>query len=554
MKKQPKRNHPKYETLKEYFDRSIKRYKNRIAFVELKDNSKTTFEEFGNNCIYGAWALNKIVNNKKTNCAIIAENSVAYMVSYFSTILSNNVAVLIAGDLDEETLIYQINHADCKIIFISNKHLSKIESIKKKLTKVIVIDDEQSGEYKLSELISQGKNKKEEVFEAYKNLKVKPDEPCQILFTSGTSGYNKAVVLSNRNVCCSVYSALENFGRYDDTISILPFYHAYENSCHVLPAIFCGCTNHINDSLTHVVKNLKNTPAEMTVVVPMVLDTIANRIKSESRKLHAEKYLKMGLRWSRIFRVLGIDLREKWFEPVLSKVSDSLRTFVVGGAAVSTETYDLLSGLGFVIVNGYGETECAPLIACNTPDRQNRLSVGKIITDMQVKIGEKDENGNGEILVKGKGVMLGYYNDEEATKQSFDKDGWLHTGDLGHLNKMGELFICGRSKNLIILSNGKNVYPEELEILLKKKIKYIEEVIVNTDKKQKGIYANLYLDDNFTKNKTDEEIYNIVKFDVTRFNKTMPTYKYINDIKIYKEPFKKNINHKIVRSIVGDYF
>lgn len=551
MKKYPRKIHPKYSTLRHYFDYSINKFKNKVAFIELKDNTQYTFKDFGADCIYASYYLSKYTNDKETKCAIIAENSVAFVISYFSIILSNNVAVLIAGDLDEETLIKQINQADCEIVFISKQYLPKIASIKNKLNKIIVVDDEEQKQHTtLNELVLDGKQNNSEALEQYRHTKASPKQLCQILFTSGTVGYNKAVMLSNENVCCSVYSALENFGRYNHTISILPFYHAYENACHVLPAIFCGCTNHINDSLTHVMKNVKNTPAEMTVIVPMVLDTLASRIKGEAKRLHATKYLNMGLKTSRLLRKIGIDPREKWFEPVLSKVSDSLRTFVVGGAAVSTDTYDLLTGLGFIIINGYGETECAPLIACNTPEKQHRLSVGKAITDMEIKIGEKDENGNGEILVKGKGVMIGYYNDEKSTKAAFDEDGWLHTGDLGHLNRKGELFICGRSKNLIILSNGKNIYPEELEALLQKNIKYIEEVIVGVDKKEKAICANLYLNENFTAGKTDDEIYKIVSFDIAKFNRKMPTYKYISDINIVKEPFKKNINKKIVRSSI----
>ena len=549
MKKQPKRKHPKHNTLKAYFDYSIEKYKNNIAFIELKNNTKITFDDFGKKCIYAAWSLNKLLKKKNAKCAIIAENSIEYMISYFSIVLSNNVVVLVAGDLDEETLAYQINHTDCETLFVSKQYITKIESIKNIKNNIIVLEAcEQSHYTKLNDLVLDGESNKEKVANYYNNLKVESNQPCQILFTSGTSGYNKAVVLSNENVCCSVYSALENFGRYDNTISILPFYHAYENACHTLPALFCGCTNHINDTLTRVMKNLKNTPAEMTVVVPMVLDTIAGRIKYEAKKLHATKYLKMGIKTSNLLRKIHIDMREIWFEPVLSKFSSSLRTFVVGGAAVKTDTYDLLTSLGFVIINGYGETECAPLIACNTPEKQDRLSVGKVITDMEVKIGEKDENGNGEIMVKGKGVMLGYYKDKKATKETIDENGWLHTGDLGHLNKKGELFICGRSKNLIILSNGKNIYPEELEMMLLKKIKYIEEVIVNTNESQTGIYANVYLNEDFTKDKTSDEIYSKVKSDITIFNKKMPTYKYINDVKIFKEPFKKNINKKIVRS------
>lgn len=552
MKKYPKRNHPKYDTLKKYFDYSIKKYKSKIAFVELKDNSQITFEEFGNDCIYLSWSLNKLIDKTNIKCAIIAENSVSYMLSYFATILSNNVAVLIAGDLDEETLVQQINKADCEVIFISKQYIKKIDAIKDKIKNLIVIDEKQNEYLYINDLILEGRENRTKAINYYKKIKASPEQPIQILFTSGTLGYNKAVMLSNENVCCSVYSALENFGRYNHTISILPFYHAYENACHVLPAIFCGCTNHINDSLTHVMKNIKTTPAEMTVVVPMVLDTLASRIKYESKKLHATKYLNMGLTTSKLLRKVHIDMREKWFEPILSRISDSLRTFVVGGAAVSVDTYDLLTGLGFTIINGYGETECAPLIACNTPDKQSRFSAGKVITDMKVKIGKVDENGNGEILVKGKGVMLGYYNDEAATKEAFDEDGWLKTGDLGHINKKGELFICGRSKNLIILSNGKNIYPEELETLLLRKIKYIEEVVVNTDKKQKEIRANLYLNESFTKDKTEEEIYKEVNFDIAKFNRKMPSYKYINSIKIYNEPFKKNVNKKIVRSALRE--
>lgn len=296
-------------------------------------------------------------------------------------------------------------------------------------------------------------------------------------------------------------------------------------------------------------KNIKNTPAEITVVVPMVLDTLAQQIVIGCKKANVENYVKAGTILSSFLRkVFFIDIREKMFKSILCSCSSSLRTFVVGGAPIRTSSYELLENIGYKIINGYGETECGPLISCNTLQKQSKKTVGKAIPDMEIKIDGKDDSGNGEILVKGKGVMSGYYKDEEATNKAIDNDGWLHTGDLGCLDRKSNLYITGRLKNLIILSNGKNIYPEEIESLLTKKIEYISEVIVSTDKKQTGLYADAYLFDRFSAGKTEEELYNIINSDIRKFNKNMPSYKYIKDVRIHREPFKKNVNQKIVRS------
>ena len=554
--KYSKREYPKYDTIKEYFEFSYRSNPSKIAYVDLKDDSSISFEDFRNNCIYARYSLNQLLKKNSVKCCVISENSIAYMNSYFSIIFSNNVAVLIAGDLDEETLAYQIDHTDCEVAFVSKKYLDKVNSVKDKckdIKHIILLDEDTNEEYQtLNDLIRNGNNEK--AIKEYEDFKVDENKACLILFTSGTSGYNKAVQLSNRNICCSVYTVLMKFGNFNTTLSVLPFYHSYENCCHVLPSLFCGCTNYINDSASHVMRNFKKVPAEVTVVVPTILDTIANKIRAEAKRLHSEKYLKMGIKTSNTLRMIGIDMREKWFKAVLSRMSDSLRTFVVGGAAINPENYDLLTSIGLTIINGYGETECSPLIACNSIERQDRIAVGKVIEDMEVKIDNKDANGNGEILVRGKGVMLGYYKDKKATNETIDSDGWLHTGDLGHFNRRKELVITGRSKNLIILANGKNVYPEELEFLLSKHIRYIKEVIVHTNDKQSGLYASAYLDEDFTINKSDDEIYKKLKFDIAKFNKKMPSYKYIIDVNIKKEPFKKNINKKIVRKrINSDY-
>ena len=551
MKLESNKRYPKYETLREYLDYSSEMFNDKIALVEVKDDSKVTFKEFRDSSIYVAYSLSGLLNKDDTKCAIIGENSIAFMIAYFGAILSNNVSVLIAGDLDTDTLTYQIDYTDCEIVFASRRYMAKINEIRENLPKVkhvILLDDEEQKKHiKIQDLILEGKKSGEKAFCKYNDMITEPDRICQILFTSGTSGYNKAVMLSNRNVCCSVYSALVYMGRFGTTISVLPFYHAYENACHVLTVLFGGFTNYINDNLMHMMKNFKEIPAEVTVVVPMVLDSIVARIKAESDRLHTTKYLAWGMKGSDVLRKIGIDVREKWYKSILCNFSKELRTFIVGGAAVSIDTYNILTSIGFNIITGYGETECGPLIACNTLEKHNGVSVGKVIEDMEVKIGAADENGNGEILVKGKGVMVGYYKEDEATRATFDEDGWLKTGDLGHFNSKKELVICGRSKNLIILSNGKNVYPEELEILLKKRLKYIEEVVVSTNEKQTGIYAEIYPNKAFAEGKTDDELYKIIKFDVAKFNKKMPTYKYIKDIKIRREEFKKNINKKIVR-------
>lgn len=543
---------PYYHTIKEYFDRSIDLFEDNEAFVDLKDNYTLTYGQIGNKVIRNSYALKKMFDFNKTHCAIYSENCALYMVAYFTVINADDVVILIDNELNNETLFRQINYADCEVVFLSEKNKKKIDLIKENCPKVkqfIILKNEDDEQYlTLKNLEEKGDA---EIVEAKKfHDELEPDENamCEILFTSGTTGANKGAMLSNKNVCCSIYASIVHLGTYDNTISILPFYHAYESACHVLPGFCVGVRNYINDSLIRVANNLKSTPAEITVVVPMVLDLLATRIKSESKRRSLWKYLRVGMVVSKGLRGVGIDLREQFFKPVFASTSQTLRTFVVGGAQVSAETYDFLTALGFKIINGYGATECSPLIASYTPFRQGRFSVGKVVPNMEVKIGETDENGNGEIMVKGDGVMLGYYKDIDATNVVIDSNGWLHTGDLGHIDNNNYVYICGRIKNLIILPNGKNVYPEELEQLLLDDIKAIKEVIVYDDEKQTGIYATVVLDEEYSKGKEGKQLYNEIKQEIVNFNKKMPAYKRITDFRIRRKPFNKNTSKKIIRS------
>lgn len=380
-----------------------------------------------------------------------------------------------------------------------------------------------------------------------------------MLFTSGTTGSSKCVMLSERNImsCASAACESVDFSENDVTLSVLPMHHTYELTITIAEMLY-GLTICINDNLKHILKNLKVFRPTALVLVPLFVSTFQKKIWDEVKKKGKTKQLKVGMHTSDALRLVGIDMRRKLFSDILAAFGGNLEKIICGGAAMQPEHMKLFDSLGINLCEGYGITECSPLIAVNPYFRKKLGSVGPAVPCCEVKIdGEStDAAGHiiGEILVKGENVMIGYYDNEEANLAAFTDDGWFRTGDIGYVDSDGYIFITGRKKTVIVLNNGKNVFPEEIEEYLARLDSISECVVVGRDKGDGSeIMLTAVIYPNFNAYPEEEPIDAIaedIKKQVLELNRKLPSFKQIRNIDIRKTEFEKTTSKKIKRFLV----
>lgn len=549
-------------------------YPDNIAYRQLegkdKESSVTFFELYRNVNALRAALLERGLTGK--HIAVYGESSIAWITVYLAITTGIDVCVPIDRELPVETVVTQINFSDAEIVFTSGKSLGKLRKALAECPKVrrIVIMRE-NGELApgkitsenplpesiggkdvlyMKDLIARGLEL--ERVNGWKDVLpvIDPDTTCLIIFTSGTTGANKGVMLSNRNIMGTLRGCARLLHFPGTSISVLPINHSYELHAHLMSCIYCGTTVVINDDLKHLLKNLELYGPEMSCMVPMMLDLIARKIRNEIVRNGQEKRFDRAVRVSNALRKCRIDLRKKFFKKLREPLGGNLDMIICGGAPLSQDTVDFFDNIGVRVYNGYGITECAPVVAVNPLNRPRKLSVGHVLPTTDVRVADPDENGNGEIQFRGDMVMQGYYKDEESTKAVFTDDGWFRTGDVGYIDTDGYLYLCGRLKNLIILPNGKNVYPEEVEEALHERIPYIKECVVFADKDNTGIYAIFYLDRDFVREHgldTLDRQKEFMKDDVRRFNSEMPGFKRLTDYEMTDREFEKSTTKKIQR-------
>jgi long-chain acyl-CoA synthetase len=389
----------------------------------------------------------------------------------------------------------------------------------------------------LDSLIVYGNSLIENGDASYIDSQIDTKKHSAIIYTSGTTGIGKGVMLSQENLISNITAAASMVfcGKDDVVISILPIHHTYEFTCTILAVLLCEATICFNESLKHLSDNLKLFKPTLLFLVPLISETVYKKIIVEATKSGKIKKLETGIKISNTLRFFGIDIRNKLFADVQNVFGGRLKKVVVGGAPMNSKISKAYRDIGILMLQGYGITECSPLVAVNREKQYNDRSVGLIVPCNEVRI--KD----GEIQVKGSNVMLGYYKNEQATKETFDGE-WFKTGDLGYIDKEGFLFITGRKKNLIILDNGKNIYPEEMEGYLLV-IKEIKEVVVYSENNL--ITADIYPDVEI------ENVEKIIKRQIESINKTLPLYKQVQTIKFRQTEFEKTTTKKIKRHKVG---
>ncbi|HZK38981.1 MAG TPA: AMP-binding protein [Clostridia bacterium] len=484
-----------------------------------------------------------------------------YVTAYLTAVNGGGYIVPLDNELSAEQTFNFIERSEAQVIFYTDSQNSKIAQIAPQLKNIKLFVPINPGEdYKfaenvipIEELIAMGKAELEAGNTTYTKHEIDMNKMSAILFTSGTTGTSKGVMLSQNNLTAAINATVQTMPFEDDirSISILPVHHAYEMTCEHLSAMVIGGEMYINDNIKHIKRTLSEFKPTILVVVPLFVETMYKRIWVEARKKGMDKKLKFGLALSNFLLRFKIDIRKKLFSDVTAAFGGDVKLVVCGGAPIDPELVKNFYALGIVILEGYGITECAPLVAVNLPSKIKLGSVGQPVMGCTVKIDTEspDADGDtGEILVKGENVMLGYFKDPEATSEVFTEDGWFRTGDFGYVDKQGYVFITGRKKNIIITSNGKNVYPEELEEYIDK-IELVEESVVIERKKEGApiIVAIIVPNEELTEGMTDDEIYKKIKAEVDRINNGLPPHKFIYDIEIRHEKFERNTTLKIIR-------
>ncbi len=537
----PPESFPTYRTLRELIEYKAIHRPNDIAFQYLKGRQEVithTYGEFYRQVTYlGTYMLKRGIRGRKI--ALVGENSYQWLLCFFAIITSGNIAVLVSKDAtpaEASTLIFQ-SQAD--VVVTSAKYTYEQELLEQKLLKSKYCFSMRD----LDDWMEKGRRFYEKGRGLYEKVELDPDQMCVIFFTSGTSGTSKGVMLSHTNILANVNDAAQVYQPEGPTLAILPFTHAFGLNTGVLLIIHYGYPVFISNGLPSFMREMTIAKPNILFLVPLFIETFSNTIWRTAEKQGQAKTLRMAMTASNALMKVGVDKRQKFFSSILEKFGGNLKYIICGGAALDPRYIKEFRTMGIDLMQGYGITECSPIISVNTSLDGFRApddSVGWTFPSVELKIDDPDSTGRGEILVKGPGVMLGYYNDPHSTADAF-RDGWFCTGDLGRINKDGSLTITGRKKNLIILSNGENVSPEEIEYMLGQ-IPEIAEVVVYPE-------GNLMVAEIFpTENDLcDNDLKAVIQERINDYNASQPSHKRINKVKIRKSEFEKTNTMKIKR-------
>lgn len=502
---------------------------------------------------------------REEKVAIIGENSYGWCCSFFAVMATGGVTVPVDKELPLEDIDGIITTTGSKAVIFGRSSEAKIKELllKGSLKSVGLLisvaaesslEAEDFGNRKLTSLAAM-QEKGAQLFKdgdnSYYDYKIDANRLASIVFTSGTTGKGKGVMLSQANIGLDMTLGMYNFDITRKTLHVLPPHHTFGSTVNYVGHLAQGCEVYISSGIKHVSDEIREQQPTHLILVPAFLEVMNRKIWTTARKSGKEGLLKAMMKVSDLLRKVGIDVRRKLFSSVLSAFGGKLELIICGGANLDEEIIRTFDSLGITILNGYGITECSPLISANRNEYRKPGSVGTPILACRVKIDDPDENGEGEICVKGPNVMLGYYNNPEATAEVFDKDGFFHTGDYGRLDEEGWIYITGRKKNLIILSNGKNVYPEEIEADLQK-VEGVTEVVVyagesRVQKDKITIVAEIFPDAELLKDKGITNLQKYFENQVKELNARMPHYKAVKRVKLRDTEFQKNTSRKITR-------
>ena len=540
------------------------KYSNNIAY-KFKKNANTPDEEYVNitykQFIEDIKALStgllEFIKERK-KVALIGNNRYEWCMSYLAVTTGNMIVVPLDKALPEKEIETLIEQSEAETIIFDKKYediMLKIKRENDNVDKLICMDDINNNEIEnLSDILKQGKKLLESGDTRYENIKINNKDISILLFTSGTTNFPKGVMLSQNNICSNI-SAIATWVKIypnDTLLSFLPIHHTFECTITFLYGLYSGASVAFCDGLKHIQKNLAEYKVSVFVAVPLVLETMYKKIQHAIEEKGKTKLINTMSKISNALLKCHIDLRKKFFKQVLDNFGGHLRVVFYGAAPMNKDTIIGYNNLGIDLIQGYGLTETSPVISAETDKEKRPGSVGLILPNLEAKIENPDNEGIGEITVKGPSVMLGYYENEEETKKVL-KNGWFSTGDFGYMDEDGFLYVTGRKKDIIVLKNGKNVYPQEIEFLINK-IPYVIESLVYPREKSKTdtmLCAKIVYDEEMIKQylgeKTQKEYKDIIWKEIKEINKELPVFKHVKDITLTKEPFAKTTTQKVKR-------
>ena len=553
------------KSFRELLKKMEKEYGKNTAFKYKKDPTakepeyiEKTYQQFTKDIkALSTGLLSLGLKNKRV--VVVGNNRYEWCTTYLAATTGNMIIVPLDRALPEGEMKTLIQRSEAEAVVFDKKYEEIMLELKQDNTNnvkiLICMDDEKNSEIEnYSDILKKGYQLLEDGNNQYENMKIDNQKMSIMLFTSGTTNLPKAVMLSQENICANI-SAIATWVKLyqtDTLLSFLPIHHTFECTITFLYGLYWGTTIAFCDGLKYIQKNLQEYQISVFVAVPVVLETMYKKIQKAIEEKGKTKLIHTMSKISNCLLKCKIDLRKVFFKQVLDNFGGNLRVVLYGAAPMNKETIIGYNNLGIDLIQGYGLTETSPVIACETDKEKRPGSVGVPLINLQVKIENPNEEGIGEIVVKGPSVMLGYYNNEEETKKSL-KDGWFYTGDYGYLDKDEFLYVTGRKKDIIVLKNGKNVYPQEIEFLINK-IPYIVESLVyqreqsNTDTMlcAKIVYDEQLIKENLGE-KSEKEYQEIIWKEIKEINKELPIFKHIKKISITNKPLAKTTTQKVKR-------
>lgn len=518
---------------------------------------------------FGTSFLKRGFKGKKI--AVIGENSYEWVVTYFAVVNGTGVIVPIDRELHEEEVLNLLKRAGVSAIVCSKKMRKLINKIAPKLEGLEMIvdmalnDDEgydiEEGDtvprLAMDDLINEGKEAIRDGYLDYLKAEIDPNKMCSLLFTSGTTGMAKGVMLSHENIAANV----RNMSQYVHIrepgigLSVLPMHHTYELTCHVMTGLYQGMAVAICEGLKYIMKNMQEVHATVMLSVPLIFETIHKKIFKKAESAGKIDKLRRGIAISKKFKLYNKPaICHRMFKDVQDATGNHMALFIAGGAAINPRVIEDFEAMGIPMIQGYGMTENSPILAVNRDYYSKAESAGFAMPETELDVIDIDEEGKGEIICRGPSVMLGYYENEKATKETIDEDGWLHTGDIGYIDEDGFVYVTGRKKSVIITKNGKNVFPEEIEYYLSLS-DFIADALVHSVNDERGdsvVKAEILpnfdaIVEQTGKHLDDDELRTFLKDEIERVNDLMPLYKRVRRFSIRHEDFDKTTTRKIKR-------
>lgn len=547
--------------LKDMLNKTRELYADKIAYKLRKDDGYITFtHEQVRSMIdaLGTALIDMGLKNKKI--AVIGENRYEWEIAYLSIVCGTGIVVPLDKSLPENELESLIQRSEVEAIFYSKKYEETLKNIKLngigKLKHLISMDleEHEDGIYSEQELIKAGLELIEKGDRSFIDAKINPDEMNIMLFTSGTTSKSKVVALSHKNICTNLMdiAASLDINSEDIFLSVLPIHHVFECTVGFLFSLYSGAQTVFSDGIRHIVENLKEYHVSFMACVPAIYERIFKIIR---KSLEKQGKLEEILQKEEQYKDAPMEVKKQVFSEIHDMLGGNIKLLVSGAAALDKNIESSYRKLGLNLVQGYGLTETSPVVGMGTNENYRLGSIGKTVPHVEAKLVDTNNEGIGELVVKGPSIMLGYYGNEEATKGTI-KDGWFYTGDLAKIDEDGFIFICGRKKSVIVLKNGKNIFPEEMENLVNRIEGVTESFIfgksVSNDKDDIKINVKIVFDrevvkDVYKVSDDDQEIYKVLSEKVKKINKTMPPYKAIRGIIITEKPLIKTTTNKIKR-------